>query len=639
MNIIKNNNCKMKLILENFRCHDSKVFKFKDDMMNVITGINGSGKSTILEAILFVLYDIRKPQTIGKKKCSVIMKHKDRTITRSKSPNILHVKYKDDNKTINIEGDIGQDYINMIYGNKETFLSSSYIRQGERNYILNGNINVLSSLVQLDISDTMNKIKCNVKELKSDILRLRTKIDVLKDQIKDVDMNIDEIEYDIDDIDKRLKKLKNDIISLNKVESLRNDIISDSNIDDMKSELKDIENIINKKPYRDLVSDRVRYESLIKNIDFDIKDIDNVKSDMKSKLLILKNKKSIIQSINIDITEILDQINIIENDCDSQCELYSCPSCRTKLKFEDNKLSLPKYKNHKRLLELKRYKDELLKCDIDIDNTETLKHNDEYLKEISILSKTLMNEYNNINDIMKLNINYDEYVDERLYTKSMKRKTVIDYKLKRHKDAMREIEDIKCSDVNIDDIESEIRRLKRIRNMLNIIDSNKKIEHQIKRLQSKYDKKSTLLDTYNVLKMNVQKAQHMYIQNYVDNINSRLNDYISNVFNDISVSLTTTKKNKTNQNERMLLNMNIMKGVDEFDIDCLSHGQISKLSICLMLVMSEILNHNIIILDETLSNIDEETRDIILDMLKSTGKTVILVSHTQLSDIDNEICL
>jgi DNA repair exonuclease SbcCD ATPase subunit len=113
----------MKITLTNFRCYKNEItFEFQDEGAILISGASGIGKSTILMAVNFALYDAggRNIVSYGEKKCRVEFVFKDLKIVRTRGPSHLVVNdvYEDE---------VGQQIINDIFG--KNFNVTGYISQ------------------------------------------------------------------------------------------------------------------------------------------------------------------------------------------------------------------------------------------------------------------------------------------------------------------------------------------------------------------------------------------------------------------------------------------------------------------------------------------------------------------------------
>lgn len=129
----------MKITIKRFRSYGKKtVYSFDDDSINLLTGPSGAGKSTVLEAIAWCLYGKeqqiypKKNKSSSEKKTSVKIEFKGVEIYRSKPPDCLKVTV-DSFLYLDKEA---QDYIYNLFGSKELWYSSSYIRQNQSNYLI-----------------------------------------------------------------------------------------------------------------------------------------------------------------------------------------------------------------------------------------------------------------------------------------------------------------------------------------------------------------------------------------------------------------------------------------------------------------------------------------------------------------------
>ena len=103
----------MKIHLINFRCFEDQTFEFGDNEVNLISASSGAGKSTILNAINFVLYGTgTNIVSKNKEKCTVKLEYGDMKIIRTKPNNklILNDLYEDESAQKIINERFGDDF-------------------------------------------------------------------------------------------------------------------------------------------------------------------------------------------------------------------------------------------------------------------------------------------------------------------------------------------------------------------------------------------------------------------------------------------------------------------------------------------------------------------------------------------------
>jgi exonuclease SbcC len=177
----------MLLELVNFRCWKKRSFTFPDHGLILLNGVSGSGKSSILNAIHFVLYGIgTKVVSNEEKKCSVRFVYNNHDITRSKGPNRLLLECGG----IEYEDEIAQQIINSHFGTN--FLLTSYVTQKMVSSFLNlGPNDKMSFLEQLalgeqDITNIKKKTKDNIREKKEKMLQKIGQLEVLSKEVSEM---------------------------------------------------------------------------------------------------------------------------------------------------------------------------------------------------------------------------------------------------------------------------------------------------------------------------------------------------------------------------------------------------------------------------------------------------------------------
>lgn len=125
----------IQLILHKFKCWDDLTIDFPINQITLLKGRSGVGKSTLLNAIEWVLYgEFKKvgPRHTPNAKTSVTLKTDMIQVTRTKNPNKLTLEHD----SIQYEDVNAQTKINQMYGVYEIWLMTSYMKQICQNYFL-----------------------------------------------------------------------------------------------------------------------------------------------------------------------------------------------------------------------------------------------------------------------------------------------------------------------------------------------------------------------------------------------------------------------------------------------------------------------------------------------------------------------
>jgi DNA repair exonuclease SbcCD ATPase subunit len=163
---------------------------------------------------------------------------------------------------------------------------------------------------------------------------------------------------------------------------------------------------------------------------------------------------------------------------------------------------------------------------------------------------------------------------------------------------------------------------------------------KIDELQIKENKTRKIYNASIYLKEKIMEAESIAIFNIVNSINSHMQLYLEAFFPDhpIMLSLVTFKETK-NKNDKPQINIDIdYKGTD-CKFDDLSDGEKSRVNLAFTLSLSEIFKNNILILDETCANLNQELTTIVFDTIKEnfTNKKVIIIAHQIIEGIFDQI--
>jgi DNA repair exonuclease SbcCD ATPase subunit len=150
-----------RLALKNFRCWEDKTIEFPMDGICLLSGRSGRGKSTIFNAMMYVITGKGKNiTTIGKKMTSVELSFTDRddiyhSIKRTRAPNLLLLQKGDKE----YQDDEAQAIISKIFGDE--FCNTSYIDQDNNHSFV-----FLSPSEKMDFLETLLLHHYHIDEMK-----------------------------------------------------------------------------------------------------------------------------------------------------------------------------------------------------------------------------------------------------------------------------------------------------------------------------------------------------------------------------------------------------------------------------------------------------------------------------------------
>jgi exonuclease SbcC len=209
----------MKLKLKNFRCHESAEFQIDDSGLILLSGPSGTGKSTVLKAIIYALYGkIRKPYSFGAKSCSVTLEFMDMKIIRTSNPNRLMVyigtattnpSSPPSNPTavgarepLPLEDEPAQHFINERLGmTYQEFMLSSYIPQKNNTSILSMTQSEQTAVIQMiAFKDDQNeqlgkKLKDLIKGYTTQVANYKTKLDLATTEVVNLSEGLVQVQF------------------------------------------------------------------------------------------------------------------------------------------------------------------------------------------------------------------------------------------------------------------------------------------------------------------------------------------------------------------------------------------------------------------------------------------------------------
>jgi len=161
------------------------------------------------------------------------------------------------------------------------------------------------------------------------------------------------------------------------------------------------------------------------------------------------------------------------------------------------------------------------------------------------------------------------------------------------------------------------------------INEVKHLEKELDTLQIKYKQVEKDCVNYNIISEGIEHSESVLLSKFIDTINHNLSIHLDAFFEEpMHVQIKSFKEGKTNK-EKPVINLEIFYKGSDTDLTNLSGGEYDRLNLALTLTFNCISNSPILILDESLSSINQELSTEIIAHMKETisHKLVWMTQH------------
>ena len=622
------------LDIENFRSIDKAHIVLENQGTVIVKGINeyednatsnGSGKSSIFEAIVFALFEETSSgekdvanRIINNGFCINLKLEIDGieyTIVREskKGNKSIVVLYKNDvdisarNKT-----DTNKLIQDLLGINKNIFLDSVFLSQSvstnlaslsptqrkERLEILTNTDITINNFKEklkeqqtnfesicVDTEKNINKIQGNIDSLQNQKQNIQIKIDEINEQIRQRDLL-----GNVEDIEKQLKELQ-------------------QNSDNYKMQINDLDN--------NIITD---IEKQIENKRLEGEENRNQKSELEKQL---NDKRQEYNNIQLDITSVQSQIGYYKSDIikiNEQIEEIKnsdkCPTCGRKYENSNEEHIKQKIESYNKDIESYNKQIEDMTKEVEEKNKQLELVQNEGIKlhsqvdEIDSLVQQNNNEVKQIEDIKK------QKIQEKFNLQQQQQ--VIEQNIQNLRDKKEQILSFKVG--NIDEFKQML------------LDTDNNLQTMQKDLEVKQEELETNNNCVGSIKHSLQLVTKDFrtylLQNSITYLNTLLKNYSIKLFSNEKDIIHITQDDTK---------LNIQLG--DATYESLSGGEKTRVNIALLLAQKSLastignISCNIIILDEILGYCDAQAEENVINLITmelESLESIYMVSHKEI---------
>ena len=659
----------IQITLKNFRKFLNNEFIF-DKNLSLISGNSGKGKTSIFMAFVFALSgEGKKIVSHGKKTCSVRMKinlsgDDEIEIVRTKGPNRLLVTQ---NKNI-FEDKIAQNIINGLFPNYDIGYMSQ--RVDDKVFILMSPMDKMKFIQKMtfgeqDVELLHTRCKNLIKSRKDSLMIVTSQRETTEKTL--TNLNIEKIEHvspkkfdhSSRELERQARFLSEQRTVSQNALAMRDDVLS--SIDELEllnsncstMTISQLEEKINKQQREEILWAQYQKEkTILEKLSpssglsrSEIKSmIDDMRTliDMENEIKHLENKRKDLESVKNKISGLF--ISLVCPKCDS---LLSLNFEHKELKLAQNltqsttSLSEESIRNSKFL--------EKQKCKLEIEISE-LENKSRAFHELKNQYPNLDNAKNQLAELLNIKTTDDLFekqkqLCEKIKTKKPQAENTIE-KLKHSQkcqimlsEKRRQLEKL-TSSIITKDIDGEIEDISELLKEIQLYEKKVDAKKQWSQVEDLKLKENILLTGYpRSVKLHaiIKRAERMAIEEMISQINVHAQLYIDNFLENVSVTLLFDKSGGKNV-ENNKLTVDVVHDGHQSDLSSLSGGELARVVLAYTIALAEINNVKLLLLDECVASLDQETTTTVIDTIrKNFNGVVICIAHQTTTGIFDHV--
>lgn len=639
----------MKLELINFRSFSKASFRF-DSKYTLISGPSGSGKTSIFMAIHFAISgNGKRVVKNGTTKCSVVLEIKNIKITRTKGPcrlvvNVNNVTYEDAE---------AQAMINKLLSHSEL----GYVSQRMyKSFVYMTSADKLALIEKMafsgtNICDLQNRCKSLVLTRRNILADAKKERDTIERVLTNIGCD-EEINQNYDEIEQTLVRTRTEAsLLLSRLESAKRNWSQKQFLLCQLEEInREINQPIGEYDLQELITQRNqfnRYTNLKRQLDektqhsgMTEKELDVCIQDM--------NRLKTIQLKLSNLTKLRNELLIKEEFKKTHAvHIGECPECNTALSSWNNKLftTTNEMKNIT-IDESKVCEQQLNKLEADISILEELKKDKEEILKLYDDDVDADNQLKNLLHLKKNDKIWEDCIKEKCENPSDKLITKArdaensKFNRKKNQDKIERINNTLFQlEQKLENVEVLSKNLDTLYTTIKSLEENKKsIE-----MKKQWDIVRTLREVERDMELKlpsavrltalIKTAEHMALEEILENINIRVGIYLQRILPSVTATLVFEEKNISEKVDVKIYINDMLT-----DVNSLSGGEFARLAIVFAIAMAEMNNVDTLFLDESFASLDSDSTETVLNAIKDNYfGNVIVIAHQTTKGVFDEV--